>query len=70
MQIDDHFAFHISEEITNDTPDPVTMAEAQSRSDWPQWELAINLELDSLIKRKVFGPIIPAPTGAHLTGYR
>ncbi|CAM6124024.1 unnamed protein product [Calypogeia fissa] len=70
MQVDDNFAFHISEEITNDTPDPLSVAEAQSRTDWPQWELAINLELDSLIKQKVFGPVIPAPAGAHLMGYR
>ncbi|CAM6097661.1 unnamed protein product [Calypogeia fissa] len=30
MQVDDTFAVHISEEITNDTPDPLTVTEAQS----------------------------------------
>jgi hypothetical protein len=38
--------------------------------DWPQWEAAINSELDSLMSRKVFGPIKPVPCDTHLTGYR
>lgn len=68
--IDDIFAYAIAQDITNDIPDPLSMKEAQSRSDWPQWEIASNSELDSLIQREVFGPIIHAPLHSQLTGYK
>lgn len=54
----------------DDLPDPKTIPEARKQPDWREWESAINSELDSLISRKVFGPITPAPPGTHLTGYR
>lgn len=31
--------------------------------------LAVNLELDSIIHHKAFGPVVPTPLDAHLTGY-
>lgn len=68
--IDEAFALQISEKITSDTPEPRTVTEARSRPDWTQWEQAINSELDSLINKQVFGPIIPAPPNTQLTGYR
>ena len=70
IQMNDNFAFHISQNITNVQPDPKTITEAQESPDWSEWEKAINSELDSLIKRQVFGPIVPAPPDTHLTDYR
>jgi hypothetical protein len=57
--VTNHFAFMIAEEIMTDTPDPLIVREAQNRSDWPKWDEAINFELDSLIRRQVFGLIVP-----------
>jgi hypothetical protein len=53
-KIDDKFAFLISQEIPNDTPDPTIVLGAQNRPDWPKWEEAINSKLDSFIKEQVF----------------
>lgn len=66
---DSTFSFQISREILN-LPDPKSVREAQKQTDWPEWQQAINSELDSLISRKVFGPISIAAPDQHLTGYR
>lgn len=68
--MDECFALQISQQLEDKLPDPRTIKEAQSQPDWPQWETAINLELDSLISRQVFGPISQSDPGTHLTGYR
>lgn len=68
--IDDSFSFNIHLQVTDDTSDPILVAECQSRPFWPQWQIAINSEFDSLIKQKTFGPVIPTPPGAHLIGYK
>jgi hypothetical protein len=60
----------IAEEITNDTPDPLTVREAHGQSDWPKWDEAINSELNSLIRRQVFGPIVPIQAQTNYTDYR
>jgi hypothetical protein len=51
IAVTDQFAYMISQEILDDTPEPTTVKQAQQRPDWPQWEEAINFELDSLIRR-------------------
>lgn len=51
--IDEHFALMVSQTILSDPPDPKSVKEAQQRPDWPQWDTAINSELDSLISRHV-----------------
>jgi hypothetical protein len=38
------------------------MAECEKRSDWPKWKDAIQVELASLNKRKVFSEAIPTPS--------
>ena len=70
IQMDDNFAFHISQNITNVQPDPKTINEAQRSPDWSEWEKAINSKLDSLIQRQVFGPVVPTPPDTHLTDYK
>jgi hypothetical protein len=39
--------------------DPKTMAECKGRSDWNKWKEAIESELNSLKKRKMFTDVIP-----------
>lgn len=56
--------------MLNENPDPRTRKEAQCQQDWPEWEVAIHSELDSLISRQVFGPITPVAQDTHLTGYK
>jgi len=60
--VDIYFTEAIIEIIQND-PDPKTMAECKKRSDWNQWKDAIQAELSSLSKRKVFTHAIPTPRG-------
>jgi hypothetical protein len=51
-------------------PDPKSMVECQQRSDWTKWKEAINSELSSLAKRKVFTSVIPTPPRIHLVGFK
>ena len=55
VEPNEHFAFLIYQDISTDLPDPRTVKEAKQHPDWPQWDTAINSELDSLISRQVFG---------------
>lgn len=61
--IDDIFVFAVATEIiTSDDIEPHSVDECQRRDDWPKWKEAIQVELDSLTKRKVFGPVVPTPS--------
>ncbi|MCF8704081.1 hypothetical protein L3055_11140 [Corynebacterium sp. MC-02] len=60
--IDDAFALSVAHEIMNDDYEPRSLTECRQRQDWPKWEEAIQAELTSLSKRKVFGPIIKTLT--------
>jgi hypothetical protein len=51
-------------------PDPKYMAECQERSDWIKWKEAINSELSSLSKRKVFTSVIPTPPRIYPIGFK
>ena len=59
----------LQKNIQND-PDPKTMAEYKKRSDWNQWKDAIQAELSSLSKRKVFTHAIPTPRGIFPVGFK
>ena len=67
--VDIYFAEAIAEIIQND-PDPKTMAECKKRSDWNQWKDAIQAELSSLSKRKVFTHAIHTPRGIFPVGFK
>jgi hypothetical protein len=54
------FSTSIAENFLAD-PDPKTMAECKGHSDWNMWKEAIEAELNSLKKRKVFTEVIPTP---------
>ena len=47
--------------------DPKSLAEAQSRPDWPQWKEAMNRELTTLIKASTWKPVPHLP-GKNVIG--
>ena len=58
--------------IINDDedPDPKTVEECRHRNDWPKWKDVIQTELNSLAKRKVFGPVVLTPEDVKSVGYK
>ena len=45
--------------IRNDEdPEPQNVEECQNRNDWPKWKEAMQVELNSLMKRDVFEPVV------------
>ncbi|XP_070002497.1 uncharacterized mitochondrial protein AtMg00820-like [Nicotiana sylvestris] len=50
--------------------EPQSVGECRQRRDWPKWQEAIQSELNSLVKRKVFGPVVQAPNGIKSVGYK
>jgi hypothetical protein len=51
-------------------PDSKTMAKCKRRSDWNEWNEAIEVELNSLKKRKVFTDVIPTPPRIFLVVFK
>ena len=68
--IDDIFSYTVAAEILNDDYEPHNIDDCRQRSDWPKWKEAIQAELTSLTKRKVFGPIVPTPEDVKPVGYK
>ena len=77
--VDDAFAYSVSTDImlSNDI-EWHSVDECWCRIDWLNWKLAIQVELDSLTKRKVFGlrnarclgPVAPTPPYVKPMGYK
>jgi hypothetical protein len=59
-----------TEIIISDDVEPHSVDECQRRDDWPKWKQAIQVELDSLTKRKVFGPVVPTPPHVKPVGFK
>ena len=70
--IDDVFSYLLAKEINeeNEDPEPKSVYECQKRHDWIKWKDAIQVELDSLNKRNVFGPIVLTPKDVKPVGYK
>ena len=68
--IDDIFSYTVATEILNDDYEPHNLDDCRQRSNWPKWKEAIQAELASLTKRKVFGPIVQTPEDVKLVGYK
>ena len=66
------FAFKVAFGITrsDDEFEPQTVKECQRRNDWLMWKEAIQIELSSLTKREVFGPVVHTPKSVILVGYK
>ena len=57
--------------IRNDEDlEPRNVEECRHRNDWPKWKEAIQTKLNSLTKRKVFGPVVQTPKDEKPVGYK
>jgi hypothetical protein len=59
--VDNIFSFKVALDITRSNDheiEPQTVEQCRRRNDWPKWKEAIQAELNSLLKREVFGPIV------------
>ena len=72
IEVDDIFAFKIALDAINDDEDqePKSVKECAQRNDWPKWKDATEVELNSLTKREVFGPVVRTPDGVKPVGYK
>ena len=52
------------------TPKPQNVEECRNRNDWPKWKEAMQAELNSLMKRDVFRPIVQTTKGVKPVGYK
>ncbi|CAM8926811.1 unnamed protein product [Rhodiola kirilowii] len=71
--INDAFSYSLACEVmdkNNGDPEPQSVTECKNRHDWTDWKKAIDAELDSLDKCKVFGPIVLTPEGVRPVGYK
>ncbi|CAN1250021.1 Copia protein [Linum perenne] len=70
VKIDEIFAYNAALNVINENEDhePKSMNACKQREDWPKWKDAIEAELHSLEKRKVFGPIVLTPKGVKPVG--
>ena len=61
--INEVFCFAVATEILKEDDDhePRNVDECRSKHDWLKWKEAMQVELDSLAKRKVFGLVVPTP---------
>nr|GEU64602.1 putative RNA-directed DNA polymerase [Tanacetum cinerariifolium] len=69
--IDEKFSYNVECDNMNGIDDskPTSVIECQSRHDWNKWKEAMQAELNSLNKRKVFGRIFLAPGVVKLVEY-
>ena len=70
--INNIFAFQVALDIIRnyEDPEPQNAEECQNRNDWPKWKEAMLVELNSLMKREVFGPVVQTPKGIKFVGYK
>ena len=67
------FSYKVAFDITisNDHEiQPQTVEQCQRKKDWLKQKEAIQAELDSLVKREVFGPVVQTPEGVMPVGYK
>jgi hypothetical protein len=67
--VDIYFSKQIANILLIDS-DPKSMAECKKHSDWDKWKVAIETEIASLNKRKVFSAVMPTPPGIFPMGYK
>ncbi|CAH9105734.1 unnamed protein product, partial [Cuscuta epithymum] len=65
-----YFSYAIATNIMNEHNDNEPIDECRRRNDWPKWNEAIQVELKSLEKRNVFGPIVHTPKGVKPVGFK
>ncbi|KAM2668214.1 hypothetical protein EV2_019825 [Malus domestica] len=71
MIVNNALAYVVATEIIfRDVIKPRSVNECRRRTDWSNWKQAIQVELDSLVKRKVFGPVTPTLSHVKSVGYK
>ncbi|KAL1195003.1 Retrovirus-related Pol polyprotein from transposon RE2 [Cardamine amara subsp. amara] len=72
VDINEIFAYKVALEIMDTCEDlePTSIYECTQRNDWIKWKEAINVELNSLKKKNVFGPIIRTPLEIKPVGHK
>ncbi|GKB33857.1 putative RNA-directed DNA polymerase, partial [Tanacetum coccineum] len=70
--IDEIFSYSIASDIMSgdDDPEPNSVIDCQSRSDWGKWKDIVQAELNSLNKRNIFEPIVTTPRDVKPVGCR
>ena len=70
--INNIFAFQVALDIIRNDEDlePQNVEECRNRNDWPKWKEAMQVELNSLMKREIFGLVVKTPKGIKLVGYK
>ena len=70
--VDNVFSFKVTLDTRSNDDDiePQTVKECQRRNHWPMWKEAIQAELNSLVKREVFEPVVQTPEGIMHVGYK
>jgi len=66
---DSYLSAMIAKLLEND-PDPKTMAECKTHSDWIQWKDVIQAEISLLTKRHVFSQVMPTPPQVFPMGFK
>ncbi|CAM8962917.1 unnamed protein product [Rhodiola kirilowii] len=66
--IDDTFSYNVATDIMNENNGDPEPRSINKRPDWIEW--IVETELDSLNKRKVFGPIVLTPENVRPVGYK
>ena len=63
--VDNVFAFKVALDITSSDVDyePQFVKVCRRQDDWLLWKSAMQAELDSFAKRKIFGLIVQTPEG-------
>ena len=51
-------------------PEPQNVEECRHRNDWPKWKETMQVGLNLLMKRDIFGPIVQPPKGVKPVGYK
>ena len=72
-EVNDIFIYHVATNIrmnTDNNPGSRSIDECRQKNDWQKWKEAIQVELTSLSKREVFGPIVLTPEGIKLVGHK
>jgi hypothetical protein len=72
VNIDNIFAHNTTVDVLNDNDDhePKAIKECQQIDDWQKWKEAIEVELKSLEKCSVFGPVVRTLAGVNPVGYK
>ena len=70
--VNNAFSFQVAKGIMQNNYDqePQTINECRNRHDWEKWKEAIQVELNCLAKREVFGPVVPTPENVKPIGCR